>query len=130
MAQPVATGGPDTPTPQSRVVFGGRRRHRTAAPNHHDAADVLHGIDPELGVVNTSPAHAARAAKPCGLRVAGCDLKTEAEFIVAGAERKRFGERSVGGRLQLHEDGTDVVLAHHLYRALAQDFRGPQIAVR
>ena len=53
----------------------------------------FHGIDPELGVVNASPAHAARAAELRVLRVVGRDLKTEAEFIVAGAKRKRFGAR-------------------------------------
>jgi len=38
--------------------------------HHHDAADVLHGIDPELGVVDAGPAEAARAAELCVLRVA------------------------------------------------------------
>jgi len=95
--------------------------------HHHNDADMSLGIDPELGVVNTSPAHAAHAAELCILRVAGRDLKTEAELIVAGAQRKRFAERLVGGLLQLHEDRSDVVLAHHLYRVLAQNFRGPQV---
>ena len=31
--------------------------------HHHDAADVLHRIDPELGVVDAGPAEAARAAE-------------------------------------------------------------------
>jgi hypothetical protein len=51
--------------------------------HHQDDTDVAHGIDPELGVVNTSPAHAAHAAELCILRVAGRDLKTEAELIIA-----------------------------------------------
>ena len=67
--------------------------------HHLNAADVLHGIDPELGVVNAGPAHAARAAELCVLWVAGRDLKTEAELVVAGAERKRLAERLSRGRL-------------------------------
>ena len=96
--------------------------------HHHDDADVLHRIDPELGVVDACPAHTARAAELCVLRVVGRDLKTETEFIVAGSEGKWLGERLVGGGLQFHEDGSDVVFAHHLYRILAQDFRGPQMS--
>src|SRR3984885_1858938 len=96
--------------------------------HHHDAADMLHRIDPELGVINTSPAHTARAAKLRVLRIAGGDLKTEAEFIVAGTQRKWFGMRWFESGLQLHKDGPDVVLAHHLYRALAEDFCRPQVA--
>src|SRR5258708_4534789 len=58
--------------------------------HHHDAADVLHRINPELGVVNAGPTHASWAAKHCVLRVAGPDLKAETEFIVTGSKRKRF----------------------------------------
>ena len=38
--------------------------------HHLHAADALHGIDPELGVIDARPAQAARAAVFCVLRIA------------------------------------------------------------
>src|SRR5580700_11413247 len=79
-------------TQRSNCTLIVKRQHL----HHHNDADIPLRIDPELGVVNTGPAHAAHAAELCILRVAGRDLKTEAELIVAGAQRKRLTERSVG----------------------------------
>src|SRR5271168_1278887 len=71
--------------PDSAVVVERQHLH------HLHAADVFDRVDPELGVEDAGPAHAARAAELGILRIVRRDLKTEAEFIVSGAERERFG---------------------------------------
>src|ERR1700722_20092503 len=45
------------------IVVEGKQLH------HLDAADVLYRINPELGVVDARPTHAAGAAEACVLRV-------------------------------------------------------------
>src|SRR5205823_2042267 len=63
------------------------------------------------------------------LRVVRRELKSEAELVLAGAERERLRPLLVGVRLPLDEDRSDVVLAHHLHRALAQNPRRAEPSV-
>src|SRR5262245_15213233 len=86
--------------------------------HHHDATDVACRIDPELSIENAGPAQAPRAPELLVLFVLRRDLKTESEFVVAGAQRKRLGSEWVGSGLLLDEDRSDVVFAHHANGAL------------
>ncbi len=66
------------------------------------AADAARGVDPELGVEDSGPAHAARRARE-RVAVRARDLEAEAELVAAGAERKRLAERGQRRRLLLDE---------------------------
>src|SRR4029078_9132426 len=83
--------------------------------HHVDATDVFDVIDPEFGIEDAGPAHAARAAEAFRRGIVCRDLKSETELVLAGAERERLRPLRVGIRLQVEDDRADRVLGHQLY---------------
>src|SRR5688572_736417 len=109
----------DAPLEALQRLDRGRVVERQILHQEH-AADAARGIDPELGVEDPGPAHAAgRAREPIGVRPR--DLKAQSELVAAGAEREGRAERRQRRGLLLDENGADVVLAHQHDRRLAQE---------
>src|SRR5690242_20434962 len=66
-------------SPECAVIVKRQQLH------HLDGANVRYRINPEFRVVDAGPAQAARAAIFCVLRIAGGNLKPEAELVVTRA---------------------------------------------
>src|ERR1700681_359749 len=96
--------------------------------HHLDAADVPDGIDPEFGVEDAGPAHAAWTPEFRVALVFRGDLETEPELVVAGAERKRPGPQRIGVWLLLDENRADLILAHRAHRLFTEQPGGSELS--
>ena len=77
-------------------------------------------INPEMRVVDSRPRIAAGRTQVRVLFVGSGDLKTEPEFVAAGADRKIQGARGICRYLGLDDHAADFILGHGLDRGVAQ----------
>src|SRR5262245_30786668 len=89
-----------------RVIVEGQHLHE------HDHADLLLRIDPEERVVDTSPAHAARATHVRASLGRSGDLEAEAPHVLTRAEWIWLRTQRLSRWLQAYFHGTRLVSCH------------------